>query len=77
MEKQDYFIAVAPLFKQVISWIFIAGAILHSGMLYLLNFGFGWAGNLLPIGPWVVLAGLLLIGIAALVGFRSEVVKDA
>ena len=27
------FIAVAPLFKQIISWVFIAGALLHSGMV--------------------------------------------
>ena len=71
------FIAVAPLFKQIISWVFIAGAILHSGMLYLLNFGFGWAGTLLNFGPWLVLAGLLLIGIAAIMGFRGELVRDA
>ena len=70
------FIAVAPLFKQIISWVFIAGALLHSGSLYLLSFGFGWAGSLLQLGPWLVLAGLLLIGIAALIGFRTEVVKD-
>lgn len=70
------FIAVAPLFKQIISWLFIAGAILHSGMLYLLNFEQAWALNLLPIGPWVVLLSLFLIGIAALIGFKGEIVKD-
>ena len=70
------FIAVAPMFKQAISWIFIAGAICHSGMLYLRSFGFEWAGILLQIGPFLVLLGLLLIGIAALMGFRGEVVKD-
>lgn len=70
------FIAVAPIFKQVISWIFIAGALLHSGSLYLLNFGMDWAGMILPIGPWLVLLGLVLIGIAAVMGFQSEPVKD-
>ncbi|MGD8547391.1 MAG: hypothetical protein PVJ10_05420, partial [Thiohalophilus sp.] len=29
------FLAVNVIFKQIISWIFIAGALLHSGMLYL------------------------------------------
>lgn len=70
------FIAVAPLFKQIISWIFIAGALLHSGMLYLLNFDQAWALNLLPFGPWLVLLGLLLIGVAALIGFKGEIVQD-
>ncbi|MDH5446734.1 MAG: hypothetical protein OEY52_14375 [Gammaproteobacteria bacterium] len=70
------FIAVAPLFKQIISWIFIAGALVHSGSLYLLNFDQAWALNLLPVGPWLVLAGLLLIGIATIMGFKGEIVKD-
>ena len=71
------FIAVAPLFKQIISWVFIAGAVLHSGMLYLRYFGIEWADSLLFFGPWLVLLGLLLIGIAALMGFRGEIVKDS
>lgn len=70
------FIAAGRIFKQIISWTFIAAALLHSGSLYLLNLGQGWALNLLPIGPWLVLLGLLLIGIAALIGFRGEVVRD-
>jgi hypothetical protein len=71
------FIAVAPMFKQVISWVFIAGAVLHSGMLYLRSFGVAWADTLLMLGPWLVLLGLLLIGIAAFMGFRGEIVKDS
>ena len=70
------FIGVAKVFKQVISYLFIAGAVLHSGMLYLAAFDQGWAFSILPVGPWLVLASLLLIGIAALMDFRSEVVKD-
>ena len=70
------FIAVAPMFKQVISWLFIAGALLHSGMLYLRAFGFEWANTLLLVGPWLVLLGLLLIGVAAAMGFRGELVRD-
>jgi len=70
------FIAVAPLFKQVISWLFIGGAILHSGMLYLGALGQGWAYSILPVGPWLVLAALLTIGIAAWMGFRGELVRD-
>ena len=70
------FIAVGKVFKQVISWLFIAGAIMHSGMLYLGAFGQSWAFGLLQIGPWLVLASLLLIGIATLIGFRGELVRD-
>lgn len=72
------FIALRPLFKQVISWMFIAGALLHSGVLYLNAFGVGWTGAFMQtgIGPLAVLLSLLLIGIAAAVGFRGAVVRD-
>jgi len=72
------FIAVAKIFKQIISWCFITGAILHSGMLYLgIVFEQSWAFTLLNVGPWVILAGLLLAGIAAFIGFKGEIVKDS
>lgn len=70
------FVAVAKVFKQIISWLFIAGAILHSGMLYLAAFGQSWAFLPLQVGPWIVLAALLLMGIAVVMGFRGEIVKD-
>ncbi len=70
------FVAVGRLFKQIISWLFILGALLHSGMLYLLSFGQGWAAVPLQAGPWLVLAALLLMGIAAAMGFRGEIVRD-
>ena len=73
------FLAVNVIFKQVISWIFIAGALLHSGMLYLGTvFGMGWANSVLEtgIGPFLILIGLALAGIAAAIGFRAEPVKD-
>lgn len=70
------FIAVARVFKQVISWVFIAGAVTHSGMLYLGYFGQAWAWSVLQVGPWLVLLGFLLIGIAAFIGFKGEIVKD-
>jgi len=73
------FIAVSTVFKQVISWVFIAGTLLHSGIMYLaVVFQIGWAFAVLGsgIGPALVLIGLLLAGIAAFMGMRSEVVKD-
>jgi len=69
------FIAVGSLFKQIISWTFIAGALLHSGGLYL-NSIFGIGLLVGPIGPILVLVGLLLAGIAAWMGWQSEPVKD-
>ena len=45
------FIGVAKVFKQIISWLFIAGAVLHSGMLYLAAFGQNWAYMPLQAGP--------------------------
>lgn len=73
------FLSINVIFKQIISWIFIAGALLHSGMLYLGTvFGLGWANTILNtgIGPFLILVGLALAGIAAAIGFRGEPVKD-
>jgi len=73
------FIAVAPLFKQIISWLFILGALLHSGVLYLVvALDQYWALPVmkLGIGPVLVLAALLSIGVAAFIGFKGEPVKD-
>jgi hypothetical protein len=70
------FIAGPLIFKQIISWVFILGALLHSGMLYLRAFDVSWAGKLLYAGPWFVLLGLLLIGIASCLWFKGEIVRD-
>jgi len=72
------FVAVAPLFKQIISWCFIIGTIMHAGMQYLMLFNFEWAGQLLGsgIGPVLILSGLMLAGIATAIGFRGELVED-
>ncbi len=69
------FLAVANWMKQLISWLFIVGAIMHSGMLYLSTlFEMSWAGTLLEtgIGPLCILAGLLLAGIASALGFTTQ-----
>ncbi len=74
------FISVARWLKQLISWLFIVGAVMHSGTLYLGSvFGFPWAYTLLDtgIGPFSILGGLLLIGIATLIGFKGEIVRDS
>jgi len=76
------FIALPRLYKEVISWTFIAGALLHSGVLYLaIGLEMPWAASLLGspfgyVGPVLILVGLGLAGIAALVGWRGEIVRD-
>lgn len=74
------FIGVGALFKQLISWLFILGTLLHSGLLYLaIMFDQGWAWQVLGygIGPIMLLVALLLTGLAAAIGFRGELVRDA
>ena len=70
------FIAAPVIVKQIISWLFILGAVLHSGMLYLRAFDIAWAGTLLNFGPWLVLLSLLAIGLAAAIWFKGELVTD-
>ena len=73
------FLAIGTAVKQVISWLFIIGTLLHSGMLYLERvFDVSWAATIsnTGIGPYMILAGLLLTGIVAIKGFTGEVVRD-
>lgn len=76
------FLAVPALFKQIISWVFIVGALGHSGLLYLaVALGLPWAQTLLAspvgfIGPSLILLGLLLAGIAAAMGYKGRLVTD-
>ncbi len=76
------FLAVPVALKQAISWLFIVGALGHSGLLYLaVAVQLPWAGGLLGgwfayIGPSLILLGLLLAGIAAAMGFNGSLVKD-
>ncbi len=69
------FLVVGPTFKEIISWLFIGGAVLHSGMLYLGTiFGQGWAWAVLntAIGPLMIVGGLFLAGVASLKGFEAR-----
>lgn len=74
------FVAVPAALKQVISWVFIAGAVLHSGILYLATFQVGFAKAWLmspaaSFGPVLILVGLLLAGVAAALGYRGTFEK--
>lgn len=77
------FLTAPAWVKQTISWMFISGAVLHSGMLFLVSvFGQTWATLFLngppgAIGRGLTLAGLILAGIAAAKWFNPIPVTDA
>jgi len=67
-------LTVGPLFKQLISWLFLLGALLHSGSLFMvIVFKAAWALPILSsgIGPILLLVALLLMGAAAAIGYRG------
>ncbi len=73
------FISLAVWQKQLISWGFILGTLLHSGMLYLERvFGMAWAGKVLEtgVGPVLILLSLLLMGLAVAKGLTTKMVND-
>jgi len=76
------FLAAPAWLKQTISWMFISGAVLHSGMLFLVSvLGQTWATLLLngppgAIGRGLTLAGLVLASIAAAKWFSLTPVTD-
>ncbi len=73
------FISIAVWQKQLLSWGFILGTLLHSGMMFLERvFGMAWAGKVLEsgVGPVIILASLLFMGLAVAKGFKPEAVKD-
>jgi hypothetical protein len=73
------FLAAAAWLKQLVSWLFIIGTVMHSGMLYLGTvFNLGWASTLLEtgIGPVCILAALLITGIACIFKLQPVPVQD-
>lgn len=76
------FLAVHKKVKQTISWVFISGTVMHSGLLYLsTGLDLGWANALMAspvayIGPVLILLGLLFAGVAAALGFRGTIEPD-
>ena len=73
------FIAAPLRMKQAVSWMFIIGTLMHSGLLYLERvFMQSWASTLLNtgIGPILILLGLVLMGVLAAKGFKGELVRD-
>ncbi len=73
------FLSIAVWQKQALSWGFIIGTLLHSGMMFLERvFNMAWAGKVLEtgIGPVIILASLFFMGIAVAKGFQTTMVKD-
>jgi hypothetical protein len=76
------FLAVPVAFKQAISWTFIVGTLLHSGVLFLaVALQLPFAAKLLaspfaPVGPLLILLGLLLAGVATVMGYQSVPLKE-
>ncbi|MDH5326680.1 MAG: hypothetical protein OEZ68_10310 [Gammaproteobacteria bacterium] len=73
------YLAISTIFKQVISWIFIVGTVLHSGVMYLMvMFQWGWAATILNtgVGPALILLGLLLAGVATFIGYKGQPIQD-
>ncbi|MDH5544590.1 MAG: hypothetical protein OEZ43_03290 [Gammaproteobacteria bacterium] len=73
------FLACGRLIKQAISWMFILGTLMHSGLLFFERvFQHEWAGTLLQtgIGPVLILLGLLLTGIMAALSLQEQPLRD-
>lgn len=73
------FVSIAAWQKQVISWALIVGTVTHAGMMVLGRvLDFAWANMILEtgVGPILILASLLFMGIAVAKGFQTEMVKD-
>lgn len=69
------FVSISVWQKQLLSWGFILGTVLHSGMMLLERvFGMAWAGKVLEtgVGPILILLCLFFMGLAVAVGFKVE-----
>ena len=66
-------LAIPANFKTLLSIIFLAGAVFHSGMLYLGGvFGMYWAYNFAVIGVIAILVGLVMMGVASFMGIKQS-----
>ena len=66
-------LVIPQSFKSLLSILFLAGAIFHSGMLYIgMVFGVYGAFKLTVIGAIALLAGLALMGVASIMGLGKK-----
>lgn len=64
-------LAIPGAFRALLTILFLIGAVFHSGMLYLgMVFGIGSAFKLLLLGEVSLLAGLVLMGVAVIIGVK-------
>lgn len=64
-------LAIPGSFRALLTLLFLMGAVFHSGMLYLGTvFGIGWAFKLLTLGEVSLLAALVLMGFAVIMGIK-------
>jgi len=73
------FVSIAVWQKQLLSWGFMIGTVMHAGMMILARvFDMAWANVVLEtgIGPILILASLFFMGVAVAIGFKTEMVKD-
>lgn len=65
-------LSIPGSFRALLTILFLAGAVFHSGMLYLgMVFGVGWAFKLLLLGEVSLLSGLALMGVAVIIGLKK------
>ncbi len=65
-------LAIPMTFKKLLSILFIVGALCHSGVLYLASvFGIAALTSFTAVGAIAIVAGLLLMGIAAIIGLKD------
>jgi hypothetical protein len=64
-------LSIPGSFRALLTILFLMGAVFHSGMLYLgMVFGIGSAFKLLLLGEVSLLAGLVLMGVAVIIGIK-------
>lgn len=65
-------LAISQGLAQAISILFIVGAALHSGMLYLGGLGMGWAFSVTPVGAVALVLGVILMIYASATGIKKN-----
>lgn len=71
------YLSIPAAFKNLLTLLFLLGAVFHSGMLYLgMVFGIGAAFKVILLGEVSLLAGLVLMGVAAFIGIKRPLRQD-
>lgn len=66
-------LSIPAAYKTLLSLLFIIGALMHSGLLYLAAvFGIIWVAGFTIIGAIAIVAGLILMAGAAVAGIKTK-----